>query len=263
MPVFNAQEYVGQAIESILNQTFKDFDLIIADDASTDNSWQIINKYKKKDSRIRIFKNKENKYIAENRNILLSHVKCKYIAWQDADDISMPDRLLHEYEYLEDHPEVGIVGGYLQFFNDKGNLGIRKYAPDDSSLRKQIFMFSPVAQPAAMIRRELFSKIGKYNLKYPPAEDIDMSFRIGTMYKFANLQEVVLKYRESDNSATYKNLRTIESNTIKIRMSYLSNSKYPHTFLDILYNLAQLVLLFTVPASYKIRLFNFVRNSRY
>src|ERR1035437_799289 len=180
MPAYNAEKYIGEAIESILNQTFKDFELIIVNDASTDSTLSIIQKFAKKDKRVKVYENKKNLYIAANRNRLIKLANGKYVAWQDADDISMLKRLEHQYKFLEKYKEVGIVGGFLQFFNDKeGNTSIRKYAASDKDLRKTIFRYSPVAQPAAMIRRKILNEVGEYNLKYPPAEDIDMSFRIG------------------------------------------------------------------------------------
>lgn len=262
MPAFNAEKYIGQAIESILNQSFKDFELIIADDYSTDNTWKIIEKYVKRDKRIKAIKNKKNLYIAGNRNKLIKLAQGKYIAWQDADDISLPKRIEHQYEFMEKYPSVGIVGGYLQFFDDKGNSSIRKYALDDKTLRKYIFRFSPVAQPSAMIRKRCFDEFGYYNLKYPPAEDIDMSFRIGTKYKFANLQEIVIKYRETNNSATFKKLKKIELDTITIRKKYSKNIYYPMNFIDKLYNLIQYFSVFLVPAKLRIAIFNLMRNSR-
>ncbi len=261
MPAYNAEKYIEEAINSILNQSFRDFELVITDDYSTDKTWGIIQKFAKKDKRIRAYRNDKNLYIAENRNKLLILAKGKYIAWQDADDISFPERLKRQYVFLEKHPDAGIVGGYLQFFNDRGITGIRKYAIIDQDLRKNIFRFSPVAQPGAMIRKDCFNKVGFYNPTYPPAEDIDMSFRIGKLFKFANLDEVVIKYRENLNSATYKRLKTIEINTLKIRFKNAFSKSYKPSFIDIVYNFLQLLSIFLIPPKIKIWVFNRIRNT--
>ena len=205
---------------------------------------------------------KKNLGIAGNRNMLISAARGKYIAWQDADDISFPDRLEQQFSFLEGRPEVGVVGGYLQFFSDSGVSGMRQYAVDDAQLRARIFRYSPVAQPAAMIRRKCFAEFGEYDLRYPPAEDIEMSFRIGQKYRFANLPKPVIKYREHPNSATFTKLKKIELNTIEIRKKFFRNVAYKPTVIDFFYNVAQLLSIFLVPPNLKIKLFNFFRNSR-
>jgi glycosyltransferase involved in cell wall biosynthesis len=262
MPAFNAEKYISEAIESILNQTLTNFELIIADDHSTDQTWQIIQNYAKKDVRIKIFRNTTNLYIAGNRNFLLKKAQGKYVVWQDADDISFPDRLTSQYEYLETHPGVGIVGGTLVFFNEKGQQSVRKYAENDASLRGNIFLFSPIAQPGAMILKEALDYAGEYDLRFPPAEDIDMSFRIGRKFKFANLQKPVIKYRENNTSATFIKLRTIELNSIKIRFNYAHGHGYTMSPLAFFYNVLQYISAYIVPSNVKIWLFNRVRNSK-
>jgi len=262
MPAYNAEKFIGVAIESILNQSLRDFEFIIIDDCSTDRTWEIIQKYKEKDSRITAIKNEENLGIAGNRNKLKKLAKGIYIVWQDADDISMPDRIKHQYEFMEANEQVGICGGWLEFFNDKGQSSVRKYKEKDEGLRKNIFRFSPVAQPGAIIRKNIFDEMGDYDLNYPPAEDLDMSFRIGRKYKFANLQEIVIKYRENDKSATFTRLKTIELKTISIRLKYAGDKFYKMTAGDNFYSIMQYISVFIIPTKFKIFLFNFLRNSK-
>ncbi|MBA4321165.1 MAG: glycosyl transferase, partial [Flavobacterium sp.] len=224
MPAYNAEKYIAEAIESILNQTFKDFEFIIVDDCSTDKTWEIIQEYTKKDERIVALKNEKNLGIAGNRNKLIGMAKGKYIVWQDADDISFPERLNHQHCFMEENREVGICGGWLEFFDDSGKTSVRKYKTDDANIRKTIFRFSPVAQPGAIIRKKVIDEVGQYDLNYPPAEDLDMSFRIGKEYKFANLQEAVIKYRENKAGATFSKLKFIELKTISIRLRYMDTN---------------------------------------
>lgn len=261
-PAYNAEKYIAQAIESILEQTFKDFEFIIIDDCSNDNTWEIIQGYAAKDERIIAMRNEKNLGIAGNRNRGVSLSRGNYIVWQDADDISFPRRLEHQYKFLEENKDVGIVGGYLQFFDDNGSLSIRKYAAYDEALRKKIFRYSPVAQPAAMIRKRSLDEAGKYDLRYPPAEDLDMSFRIGRRYKFANLQEVIVRYRQNNSSATFTQLKTIELNTLSIRKKYSVGAGYVMSAADKLYNLLQFSSVFLIPPRLKISLFNLLRNSK-
>ena len=260
-PAYNVEKYIGSAIDSIFTQTFQEFEFIIIDDCSTDRTWDIICEYAAKDSRIKAIKNEKNLGIAGNRNKGVRLAQGEYIVWQDADDISMPMRIEKQLRYMESHPAVGIVGGFLHFFDNNGEKDFRKYDAEDSNLRRKIFRCSPVAQPAAMIRKKCLDDVGEYDLKYPPAEDLDISFRIGERYQFANLQEVVVKYREHPNSATFTRLKKIELSTLEIRKKYAERGKYKMLWIDKIYNTLQFISIYVVPVKMKIWLFNKIRNS--
>ena len=197
--------------------------------------------------------------MTRNKGVKLG--KSEYIVWQDADDISLLERIAKQYSYMENHPEVGILGGFLQFFDDSGEKGVREYAEHDTELRKNIFLYSPVAQPAAMIRKDAIENAGEYNPEYRQAQDLDMSFRIGMLAKFANIQEVVIKYREHPHSATFSKLKSLELNTVKMRWKYSRSEAYTMRLFDRLYNIAQLISIYIIPPKFKIWLFNKMRNT--
>lgn len=234
MPAYNAEKYIGEAIESILNQSFKDFEFIILDDCSTDNTWGIIQEYAKKDERIVAVRNEKNLNIALNRNKGVEMAKGKYIVWADADDISKPERIEKLVNYMENHSEVGICGSNFQGFSGEDVFEVREFFEDDERLRKNIFKFSPVAQPTAIIRKECFSTVGLFNPDYPPAEDIELSFRIGEKYKFGNISEILLRYRVHPNSATFKNMKIQIIGTLEVRGRYFGNSSYSPDLSDYL-----------------------------
>lgn len=261
IPAYNAAKYLPAAIESILSQTFQDFEVIILDDCSTDNTWDVIQEYAKRNARIRPFRNLRNLGIAGNRNKGVSLATGKYLVWQDADDISLPTRIEKQLHFMELHPEVGIVGGYIELFRDQTNLGVRKYPSVDAAIRQCIFRYSPIAQPAAMIRMEVLLQVGEYDLKYPPAEDLDMTFRIGEKYVLANLQEVVLRYRESNTSATSTRLKKMEMATLEIRRKNSLSADFEMSFGDRVYNYFHYLSVWLIPPGLKIRLFNWWRNS--
>lgn len=263
MPVYNAEAYLKDAIESILNQTLNDFEFIIIDDASTDNSFKIIEDFSKKDDRIVILRNENNLGIAETRTKGTKYAKGKYIAVADADDISTSKRFEKEYNYLERHRECGVVGGFIQLFDsDSGKIiGVRKYYEDDTNLRKKLFLYCPVAQPVSMIRKEVFDNIGYYDPKYPPAEDLDLWFRIGTKYKFANIQEILLKYRVHEKSATISKIQKMEAMTLELRKKYSNGYGYSMTLFDKIYNLGIIITRYIIPYKFKIWVFNFMRNN--
>lgn len=261
MPAYNTKKYISEAIESILNQTFTDFEFII-DNCSMDGSWEIIKEYAEKDKRIIALRNEDNPDIISSRNRLINLAKGKYIVWQDSDDISLPSRLEHQYNFMEANEEVGICGGWLEFFTGDKKLGIRKYEEHDRELKRNVFKYAPVAQPAAIIRKEALSSAGLYDYDYLAAEDLDMSFRIGKKYNFANLQEIVVRYRENIAGGTFIRLRMMELKTISIRLKYLDNKIYKMTSSDYLYNILHFISIFIFPPKLKIRLFSLLRNSK-
>ena len=262
MPAYNAGPYLAEAIDSILSQTYRDFNFIICDDCSTDDTLQIIQKYAAIDSRIVVIKNDKNLGIAKTRNRLVEHSTAEYIAWQEADDISLPQRLEHQVSFMEQNPDVAICGGYLECFNTSGVIGVRKYPVDNDSLRKLVFRYAPVAEPAAIIRKSCLDVVGPYSVQYTPADDLEMTLRLGANYKMANLPEIVLKFRlhNTANSTTFSKLKILELNTLAVRRQYID--KYKMTLLDRLYNMAQYVSIYTIPPGLKIQIFNRWRNSK-
>lgn len=262
MPAYNTEKYIAEAIESILNQTFQDFEFIIIDDGSTDETWQTIQRYAAKDLRIKTWQHEKNEGISITRNDLVAAATAPYVVWQDSDDISLPYRLKLQVEYMEAHPEVGISGGYLTFFSETKELGIRRYATEDRELRRMIFRYSPLSQGAAIIRKVCFEGLEMYDVNWSGAEDLHMSFKIGRNWKFGNVTYVLIRYRIQEQSATFSKLRDLELMTLRARWSYRNSSAYRLGFVDIVYNLAQLLTLFLMPRKSRIALFNLIRNGR-
>lgn len=262
IPAYNAEPYIKAAIDSILGQTYQDFELIVVDDCSTDDTYNIISQYVARDSRITAFRNEHNQGIAKNRNKLLGFATGEYIIWQEADDISLPQRIEHQLAFMEAHPNVAICGGYLECFDEKKIVGIRKYSSIDAELRKLVFRYAPVPQPAAIIRRSCLIEVGPYNPDYTPADDLEMTLRLGSHYELANLPEIVMRFRihNNANSTTFTKLKKLELNTLAIRQKYAN--EYGMSLFDKIYNLAQYISIFIVPPRLKIWLFNRFRNSK-
>ena len=260
MPNYNCESYLPEAIESILNQSFTDFEFIIIDDGSTDNSWKIIQSYAKKDKRIVAVKNNKNLGISWNRNKLLSLAKWKYILWQDSDDISIQDRIEKQYNFMVSHPYVWICWGWLKFFDEIWNTSKRLYRETDDEVRKTIFRYSPVPLPWSMMLLSVIQEVWGFQKWLNVAEDLDLSFRIWRKHKFANIKDIVLKYRENWNSATFKNLRRMELETIKIRWKNHKTKYYEMSVSDKVYNILQYISIYIIPSKMKIKLFNLIRN---
>lgn len=260
MPAHNTGRYIKDAIDSILNQTFTDFEFIIIDDCSTDDSYRIIKEYLNKDDRIILFRNEKNLGIASTRTKGTLCARGKYIVTMDSDDISLPTRLEKQYKYLEAHKDCGVVGSHVEMFNGNNEIvGTKKFQENDIDLRKRIFLYSPVVQPAAMVRKEVFDNIGYYDPKYVNASDLDFWFRLGTKYKFSNIQEVLLRYRIHNGSITVNNLKRLEKVTLDIREKYSKGYGYSMSLFDKIINWCIRNTGF-VPYDFKMWLFYFIRS---
>lgn len=232
VPAYNAQLYLVEALQSILEQTYQQIEIIVLDDASTDDTLLIARQFSIKDSRIKVVSNDKNLYIAGNRNKGISLAKGKYIVWQDADDISLPLRIEKLVNLMESDSSIGLAGSNIQVFDEHGDKEVREYSTDDVELRKCIFKYSPVAQPAAIVRKACFDAVGVFNEAYPPAEDLDLSFRVGCLYKFGNVNETLLRYRLSPTNQTYRHTKKMIVATLSLRRKYAKGYCYKMSFTD-------------------------------
>lgn len=192
MPAYNVEKYVGEAIESILNQTFKDFEFIIINDGSTDDTAKIINEYAAKDARIKFVDNKKNSGLIAVLNQGLDICNGEYIARMDSDDIAYPERFAKQVKYLDKHHECGVLGTSYKMFGSSEETVI---LPKNVSIVKML-TGGWVAHPTVMMRK---SVLDKHNLYYDPeclvAEDYDLWTRLVRVTEVHNLQEVLLNYR--------------------------------------------------------------------
>jgi glycosyltransferase involved in cell wall biosynthesis len=261
MPAYNAEKYIAEAIESILNQTFKDFELLICDDASIDSTPAIIEEYAKRDGRIRIFHNVKKLFVAGNTNLAIDNSRAELLARMDADDIALPERLEKQYAFMVSHPDTAVVGSWIQIMEEGGRgIGIREYLPDDEGLKRKIFRYSPFAHPSVMCRKKVIQEFGRYSETSFPAEDINLWFRIGTKYKFANLQEVLLRYRFFEKSTSNRKLLLVEKRTLKSRWYAWRTQGYKPNFVDFIYNIGQVLTMYLMPVKWRIRLFEIIRK---
>ena len=201
MSVYNGERYLREAIESILNQTYKDFEFVIYDDSSTDNTPEIIESYS--DSRIVYRRNSVNQGLTRNLADGVSRSAADYIARMDADDIAYPERLERQLEWMEHHPEVTVLGSPVTFFKDTlGDLGIAKQPLDDVTIKAMLFISFTLMHPSIMIRREELVKQGlNYNPEYRCSQDHALYLDcIRKGLKFANTEEPLLHMRAHGGS---------------------------------------------------------------
>lgn len=215
--MINKRSIVELSINSILNQTYKDFEFIICDDGSNDGTYEMVQDLIKNDKRVILIKNNENKGLAYSLNHCLSIAKGKYIARMDADDISMPDRLEKQIGFLNEHLEYAMVGCNLLLINDKGIWGKRILAKEPT---KKSFLFtSPYCHPAIVMRKEVLDKVNNYKVEKITrrAEDYDLFMRIyANGYKGYNMQEFLYQFRE-DNDAYKRRAYKYRIDDVQIR----------------------------------------------
>jgi glycosyltransferase involved in cell wall biosynthesis len=261
MPAYNDEKYVGKAIESILNQTFKDFEFIIIDDASKDKSLEIINKYAKKDKRIIVLKNENNLKICKTLNKGIKIAKGKYIARMDADDWSYPERIKKQVEFMEKNPKVVICGGTMEVCNLKLNpINKREYNETNKEIRNKIFYWSPFCHATVIYKTNIIRKVGGYDPRFPKAQDYDLYFRLGNEGEFANLKDTLFKMRVNPAGSTFESIRQQEKYTLEIRKKATKTYGYKMNIKEKIYYFAQKMSLFVIPPKLKYSIFNFLRS---
>lgn len=197
MSVFNGAPFLREAVESILCQTFGDFEFIIINDGSSDGSAEILHRYAGEDSRIVLIE-RENKGLIASLNEGLSCARAPLIARMDADDIALPERLALQKAYMDDHADVSALGGALVLIDEKGRaFGKHAYPRRGATLDRHLYeRGSPVAHPAVMMRRDAVLKLGGYRPAYKHAEDYDLWLRLRKTGAIDNLPATILKYRQ-------------------------------------------------------------------
>ena len=196
LPLYNGEAYIREAVESVLAQTRRDFELLILDDGSRDGSLAIVQEIARRDPRVRVI-SRENRGLTETLNELLAAARGELVARMDADDVCLPDRFERQLAFLDAHPEVVCVGGDPVMIDDRGRLlTVLELPVEDAEIQaKALVGHAPLFHPAAMIRRAALERIGGYRHEFWPAEDLDLWLRLGEIGALANLRGPVLRYR--------------------------------------------------------------------
>ncbi len=218
MPVFKTAPYLREAMDSMLAQTFKDFELIVLNDCSPDNAEEILDIYN--DPRIVRYKGEKNAGLSNVLNVGIGMARGKYIARMDSDDISLPNRLQIQVDYLETHPEVDLVSAGMRLFGAKEGTWIRELNPE--KVKIEAMFHSPVLHASSVWRRDAFEKQGlHFRQEMVPAEDYDLWTRAMLKgLKLVNLPEVLYEYRIHEAQATVQTDKTAAKSR-EVQMAYL------------------------------------------
>jgi glycosyltransferase involved in cell wall biosynthesis len=187
MSVYNGEAYLRQAIESILNQTFGDFEFIIVDDGSTDRSPEILAACAKQDDRIRRLQNDSNLGLIASLKKGIGFAQGEYLARQDADDISLPRRFESQVAFLDQHPDVGVLGTWMMNVEENGRRRIWETPLTDALIRWSLLFATSMVHASVMMRRSLLDEDDPYRPEMPHAEDYDLWVRLSEKTRFANL----------------------------------------------------------------------------
>jgi glycosyltransferase involved in cell wall biosynthesis len=210
LPVFNCELYIQLAVESILNQTYTDFELLIIDDASTDATLSILKKLD--DSRIQLIEKPVNSGYTKSLNYGLQIAQGDYIARMDADDISYPERFDQQIAYLEAHPEVVVCGTTYKIVGNDKRITLPE---DDEAIKIGLLWGNCISHPSVLIRKKILDDYAiQYDTSKEPAEDYDLWIRLLSLGKLHNLQEVLLEYRVYSNQVSRKRAEEQKKNDI-------------------------------------------------
>lgn len=214
MPAYNGGKYICEAIESILVQTYKAFELIVVNDGSTDDSVTRILSFD--DPRIRLIDRERNLGLAITRNEGVEAARGEYIAMLDCDDIACPTRLEEQVRFLDDNPDFGMVGSWVENFDEEDQTVLEecRFECDSEKIPVNLLFHNVFAQSAVMMRRSILTD-APYREDFPPAEDYDLWVRIASKCRIANLPRVLVKYRKHAEGVSWRKTEAMEASVVK------------------------------------------------
>ncbi|MEO1255901.1 MAG: glycosyltransferase family A protein, partial [Bacteroidota bacterium] len=198
------EKYIGEAIESVQSQAIADWEMLVIDDGSTDKTIEIVKSYQAEDQRIILLQNPKNLGISATRNHGLAHIKGKYVAMLDSDDVFLPNKFKKQIDFLEAHPEVGVLGAWAQHIGRSN----RQFTPEeqDGQLRARSLYRCPLVHSSTIIRTSVIEAGNiRYNENYPASNDYDFWVKALPYAKFHNLQEHLVQYRKHDQNISVTN----------------------------------------------------------
>lgn len=257
MPVYNCEQYLEEALTSVIKQTYKNLEIIAVDDCSTDNSWKLLQDFAKQDKRIKAFRNKENLKIVGTLNFAISKSKGEYLARMDGDDRRELKSIAQQVAFLQKHPDTVMVGGAVSFCDEHMNrLNDRAYPTTDVEIRQKLFRYSPFCHASLVIRADAVEP-NPYKLNW--AEDYDLYFRLAKKGKMANLDNVVYHVRTHKESVSRSKTRYQEKLTLYIRLKAVFEYGYTMSASDKFYMFAQALTMYLMPSGFRFWLFNKLR----
>ena len=222
MTVYNGEKFLKDAVESILNQTYSNFEFVIVDDNSTDGTFHILEQYSKRDKRINLIRNSDRIGFIRSLNKGLSVAQGEYIARMDADDVSLPNRLELQLKFLEDHPEIGLCGTWIKVITEKRGHYFIKNPTSPFLIRWRLLFNDCIVHPSVMIHKKLLDQEGGYATEALYAEDYDLWIRLNKKTLFSNISDILYLYRIHGENISLKKDMEQEQKSIAVSKKAIS-----------------------------------------
>jgi glycosyltransferase involved in cell wall biosynthesis len=261
MTAYNVAEFVVEAVESVQNQSYTNWELIIVNDGSTDTTGKILVKLAKNDKRILLINCRKNRGASVASNLGLSKARGQFIARMDSDDIAMPDRLAKQVEFLQNNPKAIVVGGQCELIDREGNsIGMKNFPTKHEDIYGALYQYNPIQHPSLMINAKL---LGKHKITYHTevllAHDLEILFKLSQYGELANLNEIVLKYRIHNDSLSLKHPKATFKHTIKVRQLAREKYGYKASKRGVVVHTMQKMLMSVLPSFVVYPLFRMIR----
>jgi len=247
--VYNGDDYVRGALDSILSQTYSDFECVIIDDASSDTTPHILREYASKDNRIHIHTNDKNMGLTASLQDGLSYCNGKYIARMDVDDIARRDRFEKQYAFMEEHPDVALCGSFATVIDEKESTIGKKIFPTSSvDIKKRLLFNNQFVHSTLFFIKEKIVDIGGYDVFFKKSQDYDLVFRVGSVYTVANIPEYLVSWRLGSRSISWQS-RGQEMYALRARWNAITRYGYPK--INGIYHIVVRAIWLCVPLSLK------------
>lgn len=231
MSVYNGEKYLAESINSILTQTFSDFEFIIINDASSDSTADILERYKRSDSRIEVVTNSQNIGLTKSLNKAIGVARGNYIARMDADDISYPLRFEKQISFLKGKRNIGVVGCWYYVIDSCGSIIEEKRPPLNAiEIKKKLFNSTPIIHPGALLRKDAIENVNGYDASFKYAQDRDLFCRIARFWEFGIIPEILMEYRCSKNAISLDKELEQKKYRIIVMKKAISAGTYPKLF---------------------------------
>lgn len=217
IPVFNGASYLVEAVDSVQKSIFRDFEILLINDGSSDNSKMLCKILEEKYSNLRFFDFEKNQGLGRVLNFALKEAKGKYICRLNQDDHMLPHRMGRQVQFLKIHPEVVAVGSHITHFFDDGTKEILKYLETDEEIKKAWLMLGPFSDPSVMYLRDIALKVGGYDQSFWPVDDTHMWYKMGLEGKLANIQEPLVEVRWHEKAGSVYYFREMAWQIYRVR----------------------------------------------
>lgn len=251
MSVYNGMPYLKEAVQSILFQTYSNFEFIIVDDASTDKTWQYLKSLK--DKRVKLIKNEKNLGIAASLNKALKIARGDYIARMDADDISLPRRLEIQLGFLQRNHDIDLCGTWADLIDENDKIiGEKKFPKNHEDINRLLMFLSPVIHPTFFAKSIVFKKLSGYDPRFEYCEDYHFLLRAKDVFKISNIAQKLFQLRLWEKRRSRESMKKIDRADLKTKIEALKKGYYAWPYTVIV--LVKLFITYLVPYKLKIPL---------